>query len=213
MNNEPNVNNIEPLIEVLPPALEDLPALSGLPRADVVEIVRRVAKKESGKRVRRTPVVVGPVAVEKPGRKQWSESEQQLLAFEYYFELGSDRRLEKVAEHFGLTPDQVNQWSHRLGWTNRVRTLENRDVGQIIEDTGLQVILNKFRAMFILDPVDLKTIIVDPRADVTEIKDLVAAFVRLDQNSRERKEEDPGEDGTGKNKSKSQFMVNVIIEK
>lgn len=218
MSNESNFS--EPL-EVLPPI--DPRSLVRIPQTDAVEIIRMAVNKTktrgrpAGSKNRpRAPVVktstkVVRTATKRIPRKQHAEDEQQLAAFEYYLGLGRDRTLAKVAEHFNLTPECISQWSARLSWTNRIRTIENRDTSQIVEDTLWRAFLDKSKGLFINDPVEQKKIILDPRTKVNTLKDLVAAFVNLDKNSRERKEEEGGGDGTGK--GKNQFMVNVIIEK
>ena len=146
-------------------------------------------------------------SISKPKAKP-TDNEQQRQAFEFYFELGNNRSLAKVAERFGVKPDIVGKWAQRKQWTKRIRELEQRNVCKVIEDTALQVILNKFKAMFIIDPVDGKSIILDPTASVGAVRDLVSAYVALDKNNRDR-EQDLGASGKGKN----QVMVNVIIEK
>ena len=200
MNNE---SDALPEIEVLPPV--DPRSTSRIQKPDIVEIVRRAANRQSKKRG-----VVVATTTNTTKRKQRKESDIQAQAFTYYLGLGKDRTLPKVAEHFSLTTDAVNQWSHRLAWTDRIKKIENRNIGQVIEDTGLQVILSRLQQMFIHDPIDMQKMVIDPRASVSGLKDLVTAFVNLDKNSRERKEEDHGEGGSGK--GKNQIMVNVIFE-
>jgi hypothetical protein len=191
------------------------PRARAIPRPDVVEVIRRVAKAVKASKAKKTKtqklvLATAATTISTP-RKQHKETEAQAQALEYYIGLGKDRTLAKVAEHFDLTPDCINQWSHRLAWSARVRAIENRDIGQIIEDTGLQIVLERMRSMFIPDPIDMKKLILDPTASVGILKDLVTSFVNLDKNSRERKEDGEG-GGQGSGKGKNQVMVNVIFE-
>lgn len=158
------------------------------------------------------------IPVSKPPAKRgrhYSENKRHREAFEYYLALGNDRTLAKVAEHFNVSESQAMQWSWVFRWTKRIRDLENRDISQVIEDTGLKIILMRIQAMFVPDPLDPQKIILDPKTPIgaiKDLKDLIAAFVALEKNARERKEEEGrGEGGTGK--VKKQFIVNVIISK
>jgi len=47
-------------------------------------------------------------------------------ALEYYYLLGKERTLEKVAEKYGAGLDTVQKWSSSFGWKERVRAFEER---------------------------------------------------------------------------------------
>ena len=156
-------------------------------------------------------------AESKPAKRgrRYSENQRHREAFEYYLTLGNDRTLAKVAEHFNVSESQAMQWSWVFRWTDRIRKFENRNISQVIEDTGLKIILMRIQGMLIPDPLDPQKIIFDPKTPIgaiKDLKDLIAAFVALEKNARERREEEGGGEG-GTGKVKKQFMVNVIISK
>lgn len=77
------------------------------------------------------------------GKGQYSiENLQQKEAFEYYYSLGSERELRKVAEHVGKAYRTVLEWSRCFGWSERViqydieasKKLKERTIKTVVEE-------------------------------------------------------------------------------
>lgn len=49
-----------------------------------------------------------------------TENLQQKEAFEFYYAMGQDRNLEKVAEQFTKSPRTVYEWSRKFNWQERI---------------------------------------------------------------------------------------------
>lgn len=59
--------------------------------------------------------------------RQPDESARAYEAFCLYRDMGPDRSLAKVGEMVGKSKAQMEKWSRRHGWVDRVRALEARD--------------------------------------------------------------------------------------
>lgn len=54
-------------------------------------------------------------------------------AFEYYYMLGPERSLAKVASQFGVAPASVTIWAQKLNWSDRVKERDDKNM-QVIRD-------------------------------------------------------------------------------
>lgn len=64
------------------------------------------------------------------------ESLKMSNAFIYYFELGSDRTLKKVADEFKISPSTAKRWSSLFMWQDRLIQLE-RTVADLVEKKSI----------------------------------------------------------------------------
>lgn len=65
--------------------------------------------------------------------KTGKETARTLEAFEYYYLLGTDRSLKKVAEKFNVSVTTVTNWSSKYDWVHRVRLRDERNFKLIQE--------------------------------------------------------------------------------
>jgi hypothetical protein len=61
------------------------------------------------------------------------ETLRQKEAFEYYYSMGDNRSLRKVAQEFGAAERTVEIWSKKYGWQERV-TQRNIEVGKLLSE-------------------------------------------------------------------------------
>lgn len=76
------------------------------------------------------------------GRKERPETLEQKQAFEYYYNLDSNRNLREVARHFGKSPATIFNWNKKFNWQERVeiRDSENaRRIEQASNETIVEV--------------------------------------------------------------------------
>jgi len=79
------------------------------------------------------------------------ETLQQRKAYECYLDMGSNRSLPKVAEHFGKASQVIYRWSKKFGWVDRVARWEIENQGNLtIESFSEQ----RKKKKFLLDLVD-----------------------------------------------------------
>jgi hypothetical protein len=63
-------------------------------------------------------------------------------AFEYYYMLGPERSLGKVASQFGISRPTATMWSQKLGWDQRIIERDNKNMQAIRERNDEDVISN-----------------------------------------------------------------------
>lgn len=61
-------------------------------------------------------------------------------AFEYYYMLGSERTLAKVASHFEVSNVSVTKWAKELDWESRVKARDDKNMATIREQNDLDVV-------------------------------------------------------------------------
>ncbi|MCX5914202.1 MAG: hypothetical protein NTV04_19995 [Deltaproteobacteria bacterium] len=158
------------------------------------------------------PALPAPPAKEKKPVLQEKEIHRQMLA--YYFALGKDRSLSKVAEHFGKTQAMIEKYSHIFNFKKRIAELENRSKSDLFRDKTGDLLL------LLLDSLtkpgkETGTIELTSSAKTTAetIRLCVSSFKELRTDQREG---EPGEDsgrGGGNGKGpKGGIMVNVIFK-
>lgn len=69
------------------------------------------------------------------------ETLKMAQAFEYYYTLGDDRSLGKVAEHFGVTQTTIENWSTSFNWQERVYQ-RDMSVAQRMQEKTVKEIAN-----------------------------------------------------------------------
>jgi hypothetical protein len=166
-----------------------------------------VIKKKLGRpRKIETQIAVEPKKI--PQEKQIHKD-----AYKFYFDLGANRNFQAVAAKFKVSAHYVRYWAKRYLWADRINAIENRTIAEVIDSLDQQVILERFRMMWKEHPEKPGVLVLDPGiASVGAIKDLTAAHVNLDRNSRDRvlEREDKG-GGTGVRNRKQGVIVNVNI--
>ena len=63
-------------------------------------------------------------------------------AFEYYYMLGPERSLGKVASQFGISRPTATMWSQKLGWDQRIIERDNKNMQVIRERNDEDVVSN-----------------------------------------------------------------------
>lgn len=71
------------------------------------------------------------------------ESLQMAEAFEYYYSLGEERNLEKVAVHFGCTDTTVGNWSASFNWQERIQQRDILVAGEMQKKTIKEIAKSK----------------------------------------------------------------------
>lgn len=63
-------------------------------------------------------------------------------AYEYYYSLGSERSLQKVADEFGVTLKAVAQWNMSFNWQERT-VQRDTEIGKKLQEKTIDTILNE----------------------------------------------------------------------
>lgn len=63
-------------------------------------------------------------------------------AYEYYYSLGSERSLQKVADEFNVTLKAVAQWNMSFNWQERT-TQRDTEIGKKLQEKTIDTILNE----------------------------------------------------------------------
>lgn len=63
-------------------------------------------------------------------------------AYEYYYSLGDDRSLQKVADEFGVTLKAVAQWNMSFNWQERT-VQRDTEIGKKLQEKTIDTILNE----------------------------------------------------------------------
>ena len=165
-----------------------------------------------------------PVSVEGKERKKPAriEKEHHKQAFAYYYALGDNRTLAKVAEEFKVKESLVLNWSSSFEWKKRIAELENRSQEDIFREKAMDLLNLLLDSMARHDEETGKMILTSSeKTTVEKLKLCVDAFKRLRDDAREGDPVDPsldGEDGRpgrGPQNLAAQkgVMVNFIIKK
>jgi len=140
-------------------------------------------------------------------------------ALDYYFLLGKERRLEKVAEKFKVSLNAVQQWSASFDWKERVRWLEERGFAAEFDETMYEVLALAAHEMITIDTETGKKVLNKKEFSPEKAKTLIQAKAYL-REDRRKGDPDPSEPGAGPDsstngiaKAKGGMMVNVIITK
>jgi hypothetical protein len=191
MNPTPNVF---PRVEVLPPEGDDVqPAEKGA-----------VVPADSSKRSRGR-------SQSSEGRVTQVENEVHKRAFAFYYSLGPDRSLAKVAEMFMVHEGTVKNWSAVFGWKKRLEEQDSCSDLEIADRLNIKALRMKAESFFEPDPENPGKMKDSGRATMTAIKDHRSA-VNAAKEIRLREQEASRGPGEGARGPKG-VMVNVIIKK
>ena len=148
----------------------------------------------------------------KEGKRPPLEKDIHRQALAFYYALGPNRTLEKVAERFNVKQSLVEQWSSRFNWKDRIAALESRSKSDHFRDKISDLLLLLLDSLTKPDEKSGVPVLTSSAKTTAEtVKLCVAAFKELRQDQREG---EPGEDdfkGPGKSALKPGVMVNVII--
>lgn len=157
------------------------------------------------------PTVPAPPTKGKKPVLQEKEIHRAMLA--YYFALGKDRSLAKIAEHFGKTQQMIEKYSHVFGWKKRIAELENRSKSDLFRDKTGELLLLLLESLTKPGKETGTTELTSSAKTTAEtIKLCVSSFKELRQDQREG---EPGEDsgrGGGNGKPKGGILVSVIFK-
>jgi hypothetical protein len=161
-----------------------------------------------------TPTAIDGEEKKKPTRIE-KEHHKQALAF--YYSLGKDRTLAKVAEVFGVKESLVLNWSSAFGWKDRVAELENRSKEEEFKEKAMELLNLVLDSMSKREEETGKLILTSAeKVTVEKLKLCVDAFKRLRDDSREGEPESgPENNDSGSRKAgpPKGVRVNVIIKK
>lgn len=150
-----------------------------------------------------------PEAERKPGRV---EREIHRKALAYYFLLGKDRTIAKVAKEFGLKEATALQWSAAFGWKEKIIALENRSKESEFREKAMDLLLLTLDSLVKEDKKTGKMVLISSEKSTAEkIKLAVDSYKKLRDDSRE------GDAGSGEGaaeglgKRKPGVIVNVLI--
>ncbi len=136
-------------------------------------------------------------------------------ALEYYYLLGKDRTLEKVAQKYGVALDTVQKWSAAFNWKNRVRAFEERGFAIECDARVNKIIDLALHSMTMIDPETGEEVINKKEYSPEKLRSLY--HVRILQREEIRKGDPeppnpgdgPGGPTKGSAKSKGGMMVNA----
>ncbi len=162
------------------------------------------------------------VQVEKSGRSRGRshssdgkvtpvENETQRRAFAFYYSLGPERSLAKVAEMFLVHEGTVKNWSALFGWKKRLEEQDAFSDIELADRLNAKALRMKSQKFFEPDPDNPGREKLTEFATMTAIKDHRSA-VNAAKDIRIREQEANKEPGQGARGPKG-VMVNVIIKK
>jgi hypothetical protein len=70
------------------------------------------------------------------------ENMEQKEGFEYYYSLGKERNLTKVADEFGKAHRTVAEWSRQFNWQERVRE-RDEEVGEKLKEKAIDTVVEE----------------------------------------------------------------------
>lgn len=121
------------------------------------------------------------------------ETKEKLEAFEYYYQLGKTRTLEKVAKKFGKNLSTIKRWSRQFDWQKRIderdraiaeRAAELKDV----EDAVSLVTLQEVNALLIRSA---REAVIEGRIRIKSVADwerVVNAWLAIEERQRANEE-------------------------
>lgn len=115
------------------------------------------------------------------GKRKQVEGTLQREAFEYYYSLGGERNLEKVAEKFNKSVRTVYGWSSAFNWQERVQQYDIEASRRMREQTIQSVVEEKanYRKIIKLAISDFVKRLRDGEVTVTTINEL-EKLIKLD---------------------------------
>ena len=102
-------------------------------------------------------------------------------AFEYYYMLGNERSLGKVASKFNISRPTATIWSQKLGWDERVRERDAKNMQTIREKNNEDVVasMESYRKIIRASVGDYIKRLKDGKVKIDTVKDF-AQLVKLD---------------------------------
>lgn len=187
--------NMNPSVEVLAPESEEENSAGALIPASVSVSV---------------PAEVPAV----PGEKKAPvEKEKHRAALAYYFALGKDRSLARVAEHFNTKLSLIEKWSAMFGWKEKIAALENRSKTDLFRDKISDLLLLLLDSLTKNDETGKPALASSSKTVAETIKLCVSSFKELRADQREGEPgEDTGREGGNGRGPKAGIMVNVIFK-
>jgi hypothetical protein len=70
------------------------------------------------------------------------ENMEQKEGFEYYYSLGNDRNLQKVADEFEKAYRTIAEWSRQFNWQERVRERDD-EVGEKLKEKSIDTVVEE----------------------------------------------------------------------
>jgi len=137
------------------------------------------------------------------------EKDIHRAALAYYFALGKDRTLEKVAQHFNMKKSLVERWSMNWDWKTRISNLENRNKSDLFKDQVADLLLLLMTSLTKPDEKTGTPVLASSAKTTAEtIKLCVSAFKEIRQDAREG---EPGADDSGKGPRKNGRVPGVMV--
>lgn len=102
-------------------------------------------------------------------------------AFEYYYMLGPERSLGKVASQFGISRPTATMWSQKLGWDQRIVERDNKNMQAIREQNDSDYVndMLSYRKIIRASVGDYIKRLKDGKVKIDTVKDF-AQLVKLD---------------------------------
>jgi hypothetical protein len=136
------------------------------------------------------------------------EKEIHRAALSYYFLLGKDRSLAKVAEHFGVKLSYVERWSTIFGWKEKILNLEARSKDDRFKDQVSDLLLLLLGSLTAPDEeTGAPTLTGSPKQVAEILKLIMTSFRELKQEARE----EAGSDSSGKDSRGKRPPVLVTV--
>ena len=136
-------------------------------------------------------------------------------AFAFYYALGQDRNLRKVAEEFKQKESTVLNWSATFEWQKKIQELEARSQEQIFKEKAISLLNLVLDSLTKRDEKGEVVLTSTEKVTVEKLKMAIDSFKRLRDDSREGEPgsgEGSGGDGLHKG-PKTAVQVNVTIIK
>ena len=96
-------------------------------------------------------------------------------AFEFYYELGAERSLAKVASKFDVSRTSATKWSQEFGWEQRIKERDNKNMEAVRNKTDEEVIerMINYRKIISDSINDYAKRLQDEKIEINSVNELV----------------------------------------
>lgn len=113
----------------------------------------------------------------------YKETTKHKLAFDFYYNLGPTRNIDKVAEEFKVSRTAVGNWSSKFNWKDRVQSRVIEEAS-ILKMEACDAVTNaKYRLAIAISKTvnSIENNINSNKVDLTDIKDIIAVYNQLEK--------------------------------
>lgn len=109
------------------------------------------------------------------------ETDRQLEAYNFYYELGDTRSLQKVASHFNVSYNTIRNWYLKYKWDDRVEVMDKNNFREIIAFDKKQMLneMVQYRKIIKASVTKYLEQLKEGKIEIKSVRDL-SVLIRLD---------------------------------